>query len=57
MEDYCRLIYLQVYARIQPYLLGIILGWILHKTKDKVVRLNWVRIHLDETQFLPTSQQ
>ena len=35
--------YVQMWARIPPYLFGIILGWILHRTKNAHLKLNKVR--------------
>ena len=48
IDTYCAVYYNQVYARIPPYLVGIILGSFLHWTKDR--KLNWspVRNAIDQ---------
>ena len=43
ISDYCHLFYHPTYTRISPYLIGILLGYLLHKTKDRgVVQINKV---------------
>lgn len=39
MLFYWEMYYRQIYARIPPYLIGIILGFFLHRTKN--CKLNW----------------
>ena len=34
--------YAETCARIPPYLIGILLGWILYKTKDKPIYIHKV---------------
>jgi hypothetical protein len=34
--------YSETFARMPPYLIGILLGLLLYKTKDKTVRINKV---------------
>ncbi len=43
VEVYGKMNYSQVYTRIPPYLLGILLGWIIHITKNKNFNINRVR--------------
>lgn len=43
MNDYCFNHYYQTYARIPPYLIGILLGWVLHIAKDREINMNKVR--------------
>jgi len=37
ISDYCHLFYHPTYTRISPYIIGILLGCLLHKTKDRVI--------------------
>lgn len=37
-DDY----YIQMWARLPPYILGILLGWILHRTKKSKVEMSRV---------------
>lgn len=32
--------YVQIWTRFPPYILGIMLGWLLHKTKNRTIKLN-----------------
>ncbi|XP_057379363.1 nose resistant to fluoxetine protein 6-like isoform X1 [Daphnia carinata] len=32
--------YLDTFARMPPYIIGILLGWLLHKTKNKKIHIN-----------------
>lgn len=41
-DEYARLHYVKTYARISPYLIGILLGWLLHKTKAQTLQMNKV---------------
>lgn len=34
--------YSRFYTRVQPYLIGIMLGFILYKTHGKEVKISWV---------------
>lgn len=42
LNEYCRKHYHHTIARIPPYILGILLGWFLHKKKDTEINLNKV---------------
>lgn len=33
---------METFARIPPYMIGILLGWLLHKTKDRRIDINRV---------------
>ena len=35
--------YVKPYNRCQPYLIGILVGYVLFKMKDKKIRIPWVR--------------
>jgi hypothetical protein len=36
-------IYIKPYCRIQPYIMGIVLGYLLYTHFSKELKLNWVR--------------
>lgn len=38
--------YVQMWTRFPPYLFGIILGWILHRTKGSQLKMNKVKLNL-----------
>ncbi|XP_057375604.2 nose resistant to fluoxetine protein 6-like [Daphnia carinata] len=40
LNEYCRKHYHLTIARIPPYVMGILLGWLLHKTKDRKIQIN-----------------
>ena len=40
--DYAQLHYVNTFARIPPYLIGILFGWLLHKTKTRTFQMNKV---------------
>ncbi|XP_046643543.1 nose resistant to fluoxetine protein 6-like [Daphnia pulicaria] len=40
LNEYCRKHYHHTIARIPPYIIGILLGWYLHKIKDTKINLN-----------------
>ncbi|KAK4008049.1 hypothetical protein OUZ56_013206 [Daphnia magna] len=40
LDEYCRKHYHQTIARIPPYVMGILLGWLLHKNKDSKININ-----------------
>lgn len=42
LDEYCRKHYHQTVARIPPYVIGILLGWLLYKTKDRKIDINRV---------------
>ncbi len=42
-DKYVQLYYIQTYARIPPYLIGILLGWLIHKTRAKKIQMKKVR--------------
>ena len=44
IDDYCHYHYYQTYARIPPYIIGILLGWILHNVKDRKININRVKV-------------
>ena len=35
-------VYLKPYTRAQPYMVGILLGYILYRTKGKEFKIHWV---------------
>ncbi len=41
-SEYLQSYHVDPFARCPPYLIGILLGWILHKTKNSNVYLNKV---------------
>ncbi|XP_057379361.1 nose resistant to fluoxetine protein 6-like isoform X1 [Daphnia carinata] len=40
IDVYSQRHYMETFARIPPYMIGILLGWLLHKTKDKRIHIN-----------------
>ncbi|XP_045034184.1 nose resistant to fluoxetine protein 6 isoform X2 [Daphnia magna] len=40
IDVYSQLHYMETFARIPPYMIGILLGWLLHKTKDRRIHIN-----------------
>jgi hypothetical protein len=42
MDEYFDKHYSDTSARIPSYLIGILLGWLLHKTKDRKILINKV---------------
>lgn len=42
-DKYVQLYYIKTYARIPPYLIGILLGWLIHKTRTKKIQMKKVR--------------
>lgn len=43
LDEYCTKVYLQTYTRFPAYLLGILLGWILDRTRNKKLIINKVQ--------------
>ena len=37
--------YVKPYNRCQPYLIGILIGYVIFKMKDKKIRIHWVRVY------------
>ena len=46
VNDYISLHYARTYARIPVYLIGILLGWLLHNTKNLKIHINRVNIYI-----------
>ena len=42
-DKYFQLYYIKTYARIPPYLIGIILGWLIHNTRSTKIQMEKVR--------------
>jgi len=45
-------IYTSPWCRIPPYLVGIILGYILHNTRKMPVKMNWVIMPFRNSNYL-----
>ena len=52
-SEYLQLYYVDPFARCPPYLFGILLGWVLNKTKNSKVYINKV---IKKNNLLPCSQ-
>ena len=42
VDEFFKYHYLQTHSRIPPYIIGILLGWILHQIKNKNIYINGV---------------
>nr|CAH0101428.1 unnamed protein product [Daphnia galeata] len=40
IDEYAQWHYMETFARMPPYMIGIHFGWLLHKTKDKTIHIN-----------------
>ena len=51
IADYFEFNYVKPWNRFSPYIIGIILGYLLHITKKKPVKLNSVRVTFQFSRF------
>lgn len=40
LDEFANKHYLETFARMPPYIIGILLGWLLHKTRNKNIHIN-----------------
>ena len=46
INKYSHNFYLQTFCRMPPYVIGILLGWLLHRTKDKAMNIQLNKVCL-----------
>ena len=51
-SDFSKMVYDKPYCRIQPYLIGMMLGYFMHKSYSGTRRPAWVSDELSQTQRL-----
>jgi len=50
-NEYWHLFYVQTYARISPYILGILLGWMLHNIQMRRGTIKMNKVYLASACF------